>query len=186
MCEWRRPRLLKPTAITMATPRAGLVGRGQGGASTQNCLETFEALRDSQTNVRGIRAKICQKRKLKFSPSDPSIGKWAENPSDRFVNEHAWVLSMMNQFGMIEKSINVRIKPLFCPAETYSCRRSSTSFGATNRLSGSRVVQEGARMVSHRRFAHSSQDRIRNERTREKSRSCVTSAAALTASALAV
>jgi hypothetical protein len=66
-------------------------------------LETFEALRDGQTNVRGIRAKICQKRKLKFNPSNPSTGKWTENPSDRFVNEHAWVLSMMNQFGMIEK-----------------------------------------------------------------------------------
>jgi hypothetical protein len=59
--------------------------------------ETFEALRNGQTNVRGIRAKICQTRKLKFNPSNPSTGKWAENPSDRFVNEHTWVLSMMNQ-----------------------------------------------------------------------------------------
>jgi hypothetical protein len=65
--------------------------------------ETFEALRDGQTNVRAIRAKICQKRKLKFFPSKSSTGKWTETPSDRFVNEHAWVLSMMNQFGMIEK-----------------------------------------------------------------------------------
>jgi hypothetical protein len=63
-------------------------------------VETFEALRDGQTNVRGIRAKICQKRKLKFNPS---TGNWTDNPSDRFVNEHAWVLSMMNQVGMIEK-----------------------------------------------------------------------------------
>jgi hypothetical protein len=66
-------------------------------------VETFEALRDGQTNVRGIRAKICLKRKLRFNPSNSSTGRWAENPSDRFVNEHAWVLSMMNQFGMIEK-----------------------------------------------------------------------------------
>ena len=63
-------------------------------------VETFDALRDGQTNVRGIRAKICQKRKLKFNPS---TGKWTDNPSDRFVNEHAWVLSMMNRAGMIEK-----------------------------------------------------------------------------------
>ena len=63
-------------------------------------VETWEALRDGQTNVRGIRAKICQKRKLKFNPS---TGKWSDNPSDRFVNEHAWVLSMMNRAGMIEK-----------------------------------------------------------------------------------
>jgi hypothetical protein len=66
-------------------------------------VETFEALQDGQTNVRGIRAKICQKRKLKFNPSKPSTGMWTENPSDRFVNEHAWVLSMMNQYRMIEK-----------------------------------------------------------------------------------
>jgi hypothetical protein len=66
-------------------------------------VETFEHLRAGVTNVRGIRAKICQKRRLKFNPSIPSTGKWTENPSDRFVNEHAWVLSMMNQFGMIEK-----------------------------------------------------------------------------------
>jgi hypothetical protein len=62
-------------------------------------VETFEALRGGQTNVRAICAKICQKRKLKFNLSNYSTGKWADKPSDRFVNEHAWVLSMMNQFG---------------------------------------------------------------------------------------
>lgn len=66
-------------------------------------VETFETLRNGEVNVRAIRAKICQKRKLKFNPSSASTGNWAENPSDRFVNEHAWVLSMMNQFDMIEK-----------------------------------------------------------------------------------
>ena len=34
--------------------------------------ETFEALRGGQPNVRAIRAKICQKRKLKFNPSNRS------------------------------------------------------------------------------------------------------------------
>ena len=48
----------------------------------------------------GGSAKICEKRKLKFNPS---TGKWTDNPSDRFVNEHAWVLSMTKQVGMIEK-----------------------------------------------------------------------------------
>ena len=66
-------------------------------------VETFEALRNGEANVRAMRAKICQKRKLKFNPSNPSTGRWAEKPSDRFVNEHAWVLSIMNQFKMIEK-----------------------------------------------------------------------------------
>lgn len=63
-------------------------------------VETFELLRAGTTNVRTIRSKICQKRRLRFYPSK---GRWTEKPSDRFVNEHAWVLSMMVQFGMIEE-----------------------------------------------------------------------------------
>ena len=98
-------------------------------------VETFEALRDGQTNVRGIRAKICQKRKLKFNPS---TGKWTDNPSDRFVNEHAWVLSMMNQVGMIEKVDQRTHQTALLPgADQKSYRKSLTSFGAMNRLSGS-------------------------------------------------
>jgi hypothetical protein len=31
-------------------------------------VETFGTLPDGQTNVRGIRAKICQRRKLMFNP----------------------------------------------------------------------------------------------------------------------
>jgi len=97
-------------------------------------VETFEALRDGQTNVREIRAKIRQKRKLKFTPS---TGKWTDNPSDRLVNEHAWVLSLMNQVGMIEKVDQRTHQNAFCPARSKSYRKSLTSFGATNRLSGS-------------------------------------------------
>jgi hypothetical protein len=32
-------------------------------------VETFEALRVGQTNVRGIRGKMCQRRKLSVKPS---------------------------------------------------------------------------------------------------------------------
>lgn len=63
-------------------------------------VETFEALRAGQTNVRVIRAKICQRRKLSVKPS---TGRWAETASDRFVNEHAWVLEKMAELGMIRK-----------------------------------------------------------------------------------
>jgi len=62
-------------------------------------VETFELLQAGETNVGAIRAKICQKRRLKFYPS---TGKWTDNLSDRFVNEHAWVLAKMNKpFGII-------------------------------------------------------------------------------------
>jgi hypothetical protein len=33
----------------------------------------------------------------------PSRGKWTETASDRFVNEHAWVLAKMNELEMIPK-----------------------------------------------------------------------------------
>jgi hypothetical protein len=62
-------------------------------------VETFEYLRSGITNVDAIRAKICQKRKL---ATKRSTGDWIKTPSDRFVNEHAWVLAMMNQYEMIE------------------------------------------------------------------------------------
>jgi hypothetical protein len=62
-------------------------------------LETFELLRSGETNVERIRNTIRNKRKLYVKKS---TGKWTETPSDRFVNEHAWVLAKMNKpFGMI-------------------------------------------------------------------------------------
>jgi|HubBroStandDraft_1064217.scaffolds.fasta_scaffold82645_2 hypothetical protein len=62
-------------------------------------LETFELLRSGETNVERIRNAIRSKRKLYMKKS---TGKWTEAPSDRFVNEHVWVLAKMNKpFGMI-------------------------------------------------------------------------------------
>ena len=62
-------------------------------------VETFELLRSGETNVERIRNAIRSKRKLYMKKS---TGKWTETPSDRFVNEHAWVLARMNKpFGMI-------------------------------------------------------------------------------------
>ena len=61
-------------------------------------VETFEALRAGITNVERVRAIIRQRRKLLMQRS---AGKWSATPSDRFINEHAWVLSMMTQFDMI-------------------------------------------------------------------------------------
>jgi hypothetical protein len=61
-------------------------------------VETFEALRAGVTNVERIRTMIRSKRKLSVKQS---TGKWTETASDRFVNEHAWVLERMNVFGII-------------------------------------------------------------------------------------
>ena len=63
-------------------------------------VETFEALRAGKTNVKGIRTLICRKRKL---IEHSSTGRWTETASDRFINEHAWVLAIMNKFGMSPK-----------------------------------------------------------------------------------
>jgi hypothetical protein len=63
-------------------------------------VETFEALRAGETKVEEIRLKIRKKRKLWVKHSG---GKWTETASDRFVNEHAWVLAIMNEFGMTTK-----------------------------------------------------------------------------------
>jgi len=63
-------------------------------------VETYEALRAGVTNVERIRNKIRLKRKLKLCTS---TGEWTKTPSDRFVNEHAWVLAIMNKKGMTPK-----------------------------------------------------------------------------------
>ena len=69
-------------------------------------VETFEALQAGQTNVVGIRTLICRKRKVIVGKS---TGEWTKSPSDRFVNEHAWVLEKMNAEGMTSK-VNSRTK----------------------------------------------------------------------------
>jgi hypothetical protein len=80
-----------------------------GGAELQKsvmAVETFEALQHGESDVKAIRARICQKRKLAVSQS---TGEWTKTPSDRFVNEHAWVLEKMNVFKTISK-VNSRTK----------------------------------------------------------------------------
>lgn len=63
-------------------------------------VETFEALRAGETKVEEIRLNIRKKRKLWVKHS---AGKWTETASDRFVNEHAWVLAIMNEYGVTSK-----------------------------------------------------------------------------------
>ena len=61
-------------------------------------LETFDDLVAGETHVERLRNNIRRRRKLLVRQS---TGKWSSDPSERFVNEHAWVLSLMNQYGMI-------------------------------------------------------------------------------------
>jgi hypothetical protein len=145
-------------------------------------VETFEALRAGQTNVRGIRAKICQKRKMSVKPS---TGRWTETASDRFVNEHAWVLEKMAESGMIRK-VNQRT------------HETSLLLDAEERLSGVVDFFRRNEPFEWRPGAYkkapagespaSSTGLLRNDTQRThppKSRSRVTSPAALIASALA-
>ena len=80
-----------------------LITWGLGTAELQKsvmAVETFEALRGGETKVEEIRLRIRKKRKLWVKHSG---GKWTETASDRFVNEHAWVLAIMNKSGMTTK-----------------------------------------------------------------------------------
>jgi hypothetical protein len=69
-------------------------------------IEAFEALKAGHTNVLKIRNLIRMRRKLWINPS---TGRWTETASDRFINEHAWVLSEMTRHGMIT-AVNPRTK----------------------------------------------------------------------------
>jgi hypothetical protein len=81
------------------------IGENELQKSTM-AVETLMALQTGVNNVEKIRSGIRQRRKLLVSLS---TGQWTNTPSDRFVNEHAWVLSIMNQFGMIA-AVNRRTK----------------------------------------------------------------------------
>jgi len=60
-------------------------------------IETYQDLLCGVTNVEHIRNGIRIRRKLFLRIT---TGLWASDPSNRFVNEHAWVLSLMNQWNM--------------------------------------------------------------------------------------
>ncbi len=60
----------------------------------------------ARTHVEQLRNNIRRRRKLIVRES---TGQWSTDPSERFVNEHAWVLSLMNQYGMIT-AVNRRTK----------------------------------------------------------------------------
>jgi hypothetical protein len=109
-------------------------------------IETFEALQAGVTHVEGIRSVIRQRRKLLVSLS---TGEWTKTPSDRFVNEHAWVLSEMNQFGLIA-AVNRRTKVttlLHGAAEELPAVASISS--GTNPLLGSRGPTKRHRAGKH-------------------------------------
>jgi hypothetical protein len=61
-------------------------------------METFDDLVAGETHVERLRNNIRSRRKLIVRQS---TGKWSSDPSERFVNEHAWVLSLMNQYKII-------------------------------------------------------------------------------------
>jgi hypothetical protein len=63
-------------------------------------IETLDDLAAGENHVERLRNNIRRRRKLLVRQS---TGKWSSDPSERFVNEYAWVLSLMNQYGMITK-----------------------------------------------------------------------------------
>jgi hypothetical protein len=62
---------------------------------------TLDLLRRGITNSDRMRDQIRRKLKLIVSKA---TGKWNRTPSDKFVNEHAWVLEDLVVRGFIEKT----------------------------------------------------------------------------------
>jgi len=62
--------------------------------------ETLALLRKGVTNSDRMRDAIRRTRKLILSKA---TGRWSDSPSDRFVNEHAWVLENLVVSGSIER-----------------------------------------------------------------------------------
>jgi hypothetical protein len=61
---------------------------------------TIETLRRGVTNSDRMRDKIRQDRRLiRQKPK----GHWNDNPSEKFVNEHAWILEELVVSGVIER-----------------------------------------------------------------------------------
>ena len=69
-------------------------------------IETYHDLLCGVTNVEHIRNGIRIRRKLFLRIT---TGLWASDASNRFVNEHAWVLSLMNEWNMTNP-VNRRTK----------------------------------------------------------------------------
>jgi hypothetical protein len=62
--------------------------------------QTLEMLRRGIGNSDRMRNEIRMQRKLILAPI---TGMWNENPSNKFVNEHAWVLEDLVVRGVIKK-----------------------------------------------------------------------------------
>ena len=60
---------------------------------------TLALLESGMTNSDRMRDRIRRDNKLILSRS---TGKWNNNPTDKFVNEHAWVLEDLVVRGLIE------------------------------------------------------------------------------------
>jgi hypothetical protein len=61
---------------------------------------TLELMRQGMTNSVRMRDKIRRDRKLIVQKAK---GRWNENPSDKFVNQHVWALEELVVRGVIEK-----------------------------------------------------------------------------------
>jgi hypothetical protein len=75
-------------------------------------IETFNDMLAGETHVERLRNRIRHRRGLLVRES---TGRWSTDPSERFVNEHAWVLSLMNQYGMITKVVQRTKQTSFLP-----------------------------------------------------------------------
>ncbi len=63
-------------------------------------VETFEDMAAGETHVERLRNNIRRRRNLIVREA---TGQWATDPSERFVNEHAWVLEQLVVDGTIEQ-----------------------------------------------------------------------------------
>jgi hypothetical protein len=72
---------------------------------------TLQFLRRGITNSDRMRQEICRARKLILRKS---TGRWNETPSDKFTNEHAWVLEDLVVRKVIERVATKEYRLLQC------------------------------------------------------------------------
>lgn len=73
---------------------------------------TLDLLRSGVTNSDRMRDHIRRERKLILSKV---TGMWNSNPTDKFTNEHAWVLEHLVSEGVIEKTGPKEYRPAKIP-----------------------------------------------------------------------
>ena len=141
---------MKDRKNTEPPPEARWITWEIGTAELQRSVmagETFDDLLAGETHVEQLRNNIRRRRKLIVRES---TGQWSTDPSERFVNEHAWVLSLMNQYRDDNRRKSTDQANLFASACSHKAAGTDRRNEAdrTARMEG-RAASEAAGLVTY-------------------------------------